>query len=557
MLDYIRQYKILFSLIVILFVSYWNYILNNGFGSGDDISLLIYVGNNDISFIDSFIRSYFNPTSIARPISTFLRVLTFKIFQENLFFYNFTSFFIWLMTILILSLSIKKLFGNTTRLIFILLGSFPFYSSTIFFENYVFTSYMASIFFWSLSLFFLIKYSEKKNKKDIFFGIFFTIISMLTLEYVLPLLLLNIFFPLINNYRLNLKNNVSIKNILNQNKFIYVLLFFILLFFIFKILSVKIIFGDENVYGFSFNGMDSILQSLYYFVVIFIELPILLLKSLFYLLEIKYFIILLLLSIFYLALGKINKSEKPIILKKNLFFYVLVLSLFGCSIIFFLSYYPSTSYGYYNRMMVPSFILLSIITSVIFQKILNSKKILNAIIVIFISLLWISSLNIQIDNYVKSWKLRDNILNNISKEIEKIDDINNTVLILNAPYHLSKNYNNEHVFFTTWNLQSHIYLLTAKKILSFPVSHRIINDANYYPSHNINNFKNKIKDKKFIYIKYIENGNLTVNKIANYEELKSNFEDMKKKKINDKNIILREKIRIELIKLIRKIKNKL
>ena len=554
MLDYIRKHKILFTLIIILFVSYWNYILNNGFGSGDDISLLIYEGSKDISFIDSFIKSYFNPTNIARPISTFLRVSTFKIFQENLFFYNFASLFTWLITITILSLSIKKLFGNTTRLIFILLGSFPFYCSTIFFEIYVFTSYMASIFFWSLSLFFLIKYSENKNKKDIFFGIFFTIISMLTLEYVLPLLLLNLFLPLINNYHLNLKDNDSIKNILNKNKFIYVLLFFILLFFIFKILSVKIFFGDENVYGFSFNGLNSILQSLYYFVVILIELPILLLKSLFNLLKIKYFIIVLLLSTFYLFLSKINKSEKPIILKENLFFYVLVLSLFGCSIIFFLSYYPATSFGYYNKMMVPSFILLSIITSVIFQKILNSKKILNTIFVIFISFLWISSLNIQIDNYVKSWELREGILNNISKEIEKIDDINSTVLILNAPYHLSKNYNNEPVFFTTWNLQSHIYLLTAKKILSFPVSHRIINNANYYPSHNINNFKSKIKDKKFLYIEYFENGSITVNKIDNYKKLKKKIEQIKKLKINNQNIILREKIRTKLISFVKSIK---
>lgn len=548
MLDYIKKHKILFTLIIVLFVSYWNYVLNNGFGSGDDISLLIYVGNNDISFIDSFIKSYFNPTSIARPISTFLRVLTFKIFQENLFFYNFASFFTWLMTILILSLSIKKLFGNTTRLIFILLGSFPFYSSTIFFENYVFTSYMASIFFWSLSLFFLIKYSEKKNKKDIFFGIFFTIISMLTLEYVLPLLLLNLFLPLINNYRLNLKDNNSINNIINKKKFIYVLIFFILFFFIFKILSVKIFFKDENVYGFSFNGLDSILQSLYYFVVILIELPILLIKSLFYLLEIKYFIILLLLSTFYLFLSKINKSEKPIILKKNLFFYVLVLSLFACSIIFFLSYYPASSYGYYNRMMVPSFILLSIITSIIFQKILNSKKILNIIFVIFISLLWISSLNIQLDNYVKSWELRKNTLNNISK---KIDNINDRVLILNAPYHLSKNYNNEPVFFTTWNLQSHIYLLTSKKILAWPISHRIISNKNYYPSHNINNFEEIIKDKKFLYIEYGENGILKLNKIKNYEKLQSTFEELKKRKVNDHGLILREKIRTKLISFVR------
>jgi hypothetical protein len=536
---------------IILFISYYNYILNNGFGSGDDISNLVFIGKSDNSLIDTFKSSYLNATNIARPISTLLRVLTFKIFQDNLILYNLAGFLIWSMTILILSGTVNKLFGNTARLIFILLGCFPFCASIIFFENYVFTSYMASIFFWSLSLLFLIKYSEKKNKKNIFFGIFFTIISMLTLEYVLPLLLLNLFLPLIYNYHLNLKNNFDIKNVINRNRFICLLIFFILLFFIFKTLSVKILFKDENIYGFSFNGMDSVLQSLYYFVVIIIELPILLFKSLFYLLEIKYLIILILISLFYLFLSNTNKYEKPIMLKRNLFFYVLVLSLFGCSIIFFLSYYPATSYGYYNRMMVPSFILLSIITSVIFQKILNSKKILNTIFVIFISLLWIVSLNIQIENYVKSWELRKNILNYIS---EKIDNADDRMLILNAPYHLSKNYNNEPVFFTTWNLQSHIYLLTSKKILAWPISHRIISNKNYYPSHNINNFEEIIKDKKFLYIEYGEDGSPKFDKIKNYENLKLTFEELKKRKINNHDLILREKIRAKLISFVRSLK---
>ena len=117
---------------IILFISYKNYILNNGFGSGDDISNLIFIGKADSSLFETFRSSYFNPTNIARPISTLLKVLTFKIFQENLILYNLTSFLTWITIILILSISLKKIFGNITRLIFIILGSFPFFSSIIF-----------------------------------------------------------------------------------------------------------------------------------------------------------------------------------------------------------------------------------------------------------------------------------------------------------------------------------------------------------------------------------------------------------------------------------------
>ena len=102
---------------------------------------------------------------------------------------------------------------------------------------------------------------------------------------------------------------------------------------------------------------------------------------------------------------------------------------------------------------------------------------------------------------------------------------------INQTYHLSKNYNNEPVFFTTWNLQSHIYLLTSKKILAWPISHRIISNKNYYPSHNINNFEEIIKDKKFLYIEYGEDGSPKFDKIKNYENLKLTFEELKKRKI--------------------------
>ena len=112
---------------IILFISYKNYILNNGFGSGDDISNLIFIGKADSSLVETFKSSYFNPTNIARPISTLLKVLTFKIFQENLILYNLTSFLTWFTIILILSISVKKIIGNITRLIFIILGSFPFF----------------------------------------------------------------------------------------------------------------------------------------------------------------------------------------------------------------------------------------------------------------------------------------------------------------------------------------------------------------------------------------------------------------------------------------------
>ena len=88
MLNYFWQNKNLIIIVIIIFLSFSNYILNNGFGSGDDISLLIHIGNSDISFVDSFIKSFFNPTNISRPISAFLRVLTLYILHHAILIYE-------------------------------------------------------------------------------------------------------------------------------------------------------------------------------------------------------------------------------------------------------------------------------------------------------------------------------------------------------------------------------------------------------------------------------------------------------------------------------------
>lgn len=539
---------------IILFISYKNYILNNGFGSGDDISNLIFIGKADSSLVETFRSSYFNPTNIARPISTLLKVLTFKIFQENLILYNLTSFLTWFTIILILSISVKKIFGNITRLIFIILGSFPFFSSIIFFENYLFTSYMASIFFWSISLLFMIKYSEKKSASNLILGTLFLILSILTLEYVIPLLILNLLIPIINFYKSDVEKKYNLKSIFKEHKFIQIILLVILLFLIFKFLSVRIFFKNESVYGFAFNGLDSFLQSAYFFIMIIVELPILLFKTLFYISEIKYALIFFMLLIFYLYLSKTQINYVPIKLHKNYFFYAFILSLISCLIIYFLSFYPATSYGYYNRMTLPSFILLTILTSVIFQKMIASKKLVNIFFVIVISFLWLSSLNIQIDNFVKSWNIRKDILNKVSEQTKKVENFTDKILILNAPYYLSNNYNNEPVFFTTWNLRSHFYLLNKKKVLAWPISHRIISDKNYYPSHNINNFYQVIKNKKFLYLEISEGNELKVYNFSDYEELKVYLEKLKKRKINNHDLIFREKIRNKLISFVKSIK---
>ena len=53
-------------------------------------------------------------------------------------------------------------------------------------------------------------------------------------------MLLNLFLPLIYNYHLNLKNNFDIKNVINRNRFICLLIFLYIYLLNFKLVNLYI-----------------------------------------------------------------------------------------------------------------------------------------------------------------------------------------------------------------------------------------------------------------------------------------------------------------------------
>ena len=67
------------------------------------------------------------------------------------------------------------------------------------------------------------------------------------------------------------------------------------------------------------------------------------------------------------------------------------------------------------------------------------------------------------------------------------------------PYFLNENYNNELVTFNIWNFEAHINLYNDSNFRVYPICHRIINDDNFFPNHNILNSLNNIKTNDEIY----------------------------------------------------------
>ena len=171
---------------------------------------------------------------------------------------------------------------------------------------------------------------------------------------------------------------------------------------------------------------------------------------------------------------------------------------------------------------------------------------------VIISFLWISSTIVQLNNFTKSWELRSKITEDIMINIKKINTDDNFLLVANVPHFLVKNYNNERVFFTTWNFKAHLKIVGDLNIAIWPVSHRILTDPMFYPNHNVLNKLNFISDEQDIYYYEFEEGEdkSIFEYLGNKYDMLKKFESIKLEKINNHPIILREKIRLRLIKFI-------
>ena len=533
-----RNPKIL--LVFIIFFSYIRFIIYGGFGSGDDL-VFVKRSLNNPDFTDWLNEMLFSDAA-ARPLSSFFLILAHYLFKDNSSLYIFSGIFTWLLSVLTMSIILKNYFNCSSVYIFFLLASFPVFATSIFSNPYLFTQYIIPILFWSLSLLCLLNHKNGKNLIYYFSGWFFLILSLLSLSYILPLLLITSFLPVIQKNNQNgLYHNESFLFLIF--KYTFPVLIISLLFFFFKVYFVKFFVSDYNIYGLAPINIKSLLQSLYFFLTILIEVPIMLIQVIPHMMKWNVFfasffviILLIVLNTRSLSKPKINYNCKHLI-------GLVVISLLSSSSIFFISQYPSSTFGFYNRMMLPAFIMYTVLISFSFGKLIHTRWFL---VPTAITILWVSSIIVQLDNSIKSWKIREYIMNDISVSLNSENLQEDPILIANMPYFLKSNYNNEEVTFCTWSFDTHLQFFGTHDIFTWPVCHRIVMDKSFYPNHNILNNLSTISDDANIWYYEYEEGNRNgiLYKLKNKQALLEKFEEIKIERINYHPIILREKIRI-------------
>ena len=92
------DFFVLFILVSIILISYISYILFGGFGSGDDINLVLRALNNNLSELIIF-DLLENTANIARPVSMIISDLTHYFFKTNLRLYTASCLLTWILVI--------------------------------------------------------------------------------------------------------------------------------------------------------------------------------------------------------------------------------------------------------------------------------------------------------------------------------------------------------------------------------------------------------------------------------------------------------------------------
>ena len=488
-----------------------------GFGISDDLSLVGHLAPN---FWTDLGYNLSRPGHLSRPIYGLIQTTTLHLFKEHYIFYNVVRISLWFAIVFQARKVFYSYFKGSSIWIFLFFMSLPVFSTAHLF-NFFQMGYLLSLLFYLLALGYLKDidggFTRKKHVHFVLLGL----LAMLSCEIVFPLFI----FPIAYNYKGNLKE-VLYSRLLRWSILIFVI------YFVFKFLIGPIYQNESDIYGFA-PSLHSVLQSIYYFVVILVEIPMLLLEVI----PFFYSEPLLWLSVLVVPFIYIIKSQLEFNLNRRLI-YSMLITLACCSLIFIVSNYPAVSFGLYNKMMLPAHICYSILIASFFLFLLRSR--FHGVSYV-LAVLWFASMQMQTINAIRSWDQREGKLKEYAHLLNQ-QDLGDAYVFIESPYFLNPNYNNEHVFSLNDDFQGGLALYgyegNTKKV--YPFCSEMLERPTYWSNHNLYRVIQSMGIKEF---KVVQNG-----KVLNGSfDLKS----LKKRSFASNNECLRSRFRNYLIQKVK------
>lgn len=514
---------------ILLTIVYVPLIIYGGFGTSDDLALLF---TESLSWEENLMTSLMRSGHVSRPIYSLVQVTSLYIFGNNPIYYTLFRLLQWLFILIVAVNVFRDLLGKQKLYLFIFLFSFPIFTSAHFFNAFQ-TGYLLSLLFWLGSLYFIKGTYTNSGPTNNSASTICLLLSLLSCEIMFPLFILNIGLPTIFNLQ---KKQYLLAVMAVQKKPILSISFLCMAYLVFKVFITPLYQSEEEIYGIGFNS-NSFLQAIYYPISLVYEIPILLLTVSKFLFKTPWVICFLLIFplVFFIASHK-QKSKKD---NSFLNLWLLFFALLCCSVIFLLSGYPAVTYGSYNKMLLPTFVVFCLLLANGLGYLLQQGY---WYIVGLIGFLWISSMFIQVQNFNESWRIRKEILTDNAKKINEINLGENAVVLSNVPFFLTDNYNNDHVFWLSWDFSDGLkYFGLEKEVTTIPFCWQTLFDTDYFSLHNVNTLiKDQTVDNLWVYEYNLAQKQSTIKKITTLEAYKA---EQITRKLNYHPIIPRARIR--------------
>lgn len=519
-------------LIIILFYFVFNYNFHKlEFYYDDYWFISIFKNNNNFFANFNILKEYY----IVRPIGLIYLSLLSVITVEKLSVYYLINITIWLASSLLLYLSFSKIFNKKFALIFLFFYLFPSISSAFIFSPIIQGLSTISIFFWSLSVYFL---SIEDNPKGKIMSIFFIVLSFLSYEISFSLIPINIFiYCYLKNIFLN-----DFKHILT--KIFKILVFSLIIVIIFYIFQKFVSgFSKANIIKYGFKEEDFFINLKKYFFsplkVLYLDIPKLwFLGAIKSLKKIDLFLFILVIffnSILYFLFTNKEINFYKISLKNSVYFNIsLTLVFIGIFLIYLVATSVPDITGYYSRGLLCLHILFSIYLS---QVIYTKNKILIFLTFIIFNLNFISMYQKFIIHLENGYE-RKKIVNSTKLISEK-----NHLIFTNFKTFKSNNYNSIPVFSDeVFDYQNAVNFYSNQKIIANRIyknknCHDILSFNNNILSGKVPSRNRKIKEKQNLQFMKVENSKINNTFIIIFDYNKNKFV---KGNIDNLDILLRK-----------------
>jgi len=479
---------------LLFFAAFFPLVFLLGFGVSDDLS---FVANIGASFWNDLSYSLSRSGHISRPIYGLLQTTTLHLFRGDYVCYNACRIIIW-MAIIVQSYKVfRYYFTSNVHWLFLFFVGFPIFSSAHLFNSFQ-MGYLLSLLFYLIAIRALQDKHGDFVKENYVKYVVFSILALFSCEIIFPLFIL----PLASNYFKGSQRKT-------QSKLLFSTVLLFTIFFIHKFLIGPLYQLDSSIYGFSLSA-NSVLQALYYFLLIGLEIPLLLIEVIpFYATEPALYLSILVVPLIYFIHKRNDFKFESSRIK------ALLITLFACCFIFLLSNYPAVSFGLYNKMLLPTHLIYSIIISIFCLQLLKSRLFIFTYI---IGVLWFASMEMQIVNAIRSWNEREVQLKQLAGVLNA-EKLNDDYVFVEVPYFLKSNYNNEHVFALNddfhGGLDLYGYRGDSRKI--FPFCSKMLHEEEYFSNHNIHLVARQNNIEKFVLIRdgQVNKEEVTLNKLKN------------------------------------------